>query len=143
MKYTPYPKRDPVKNYFPLPNEIFQLRLCPIELAIYAYLSCLENRKTYQCWPSYNTIADALSVSRNTVRKYVASLEEKLLITTEHTMIRGRDGKARNGNLRYTIRPVQEALNRFHERQMEDAELALTQAKAAEKAVKRATAERC
>ena len=143
MKYTPYPKRDPVKNYFPLPNEIFLLRLCPIELAIYAYLSCLENRKTYQCWPSYNTIADAVHISRNTVRKYVASLEEKNLITTEHTMIRGRDGKARNGNLRYTIRPVQEALNRFHERQMEDAALALTQAKAAEKAGKRATAERC
>ena len=126
-------------SYDELP--LFLLRLCPIELAIYAYLSCLENRKTYQCWPSYNTIADALHISRNTVRKYVASLEARGLITTEHTVICGRDGKARNGNLRYTIRPVQEALNLFHERQLEAAELAQARAKTAEKAGKQANVE--
>ncbi|MEE1049832.1 MAG: helix-turn-helix domain-containing protein, partial [Clostridia bacterium] len=27
MKYNRYPKRDAVKNYFPLPNEIFSLGL--------------------------------------------------------------------------------------------------------------------
>lgn len=36
--YYPYPKRDPIKNYFPLPNEIFLLDLTPGELAVYSYL---------------------------------------------------------------------------------------------------------
>ena len=56
MKYTPWPKRDPVKNYFQLPNEIFLLGLSPGALAVYSYLLCCENRQTYQCWPSYKTI---------------------------------------------------------------------------------------
>ena len=49
MKYTPRPKRDPIKNYFQLPNEIFLLGLSPGALAVYSYLLCCENRKTYQC----------------------------------------------------------------------------------------------
>ena len=42
MKYTPWPKRDPVKNYFQLPNEIFLLGLSPGALAVYSYLLCCE-----------------------------------------------------------------------------------------------------
>ena len=37
--YYPYPKRDPIKNYFPLPNEIFLLGLTPGELAVYSSAS--------------------------------------------------------------------------------------------------------
>ena len=36
--YYPYPKRDPIKNYFPLPNEIFLLGRPPGVLAWYMYL---------------------------------------------------------------------------------------------------------
>ena len=43
----------PSKNYFTMPNEIFSLGLDASEIAVYAYLRCLENRRTYQCWPSY------------------------------------------------------------------------------------------
>ena len=43
----------PNKNYFTMPNEIFSLGLDASEIAVYAYLRCLENRRTYQCWPSY------------------------------------------------------------------------------------------
>ena len=45
----------PSKNYFTLPNEIFSLGLGAGEIAVYAYLRCLENPSTYQCWPSYWT----------------------------------------------------------------------------------------
>ena len=31
-------KRNPIKDYFPLPNEVFYLGLVPGELAVYAYL---------------------------------------------------------------------------------------------------------
>lgn len=38
LKYQQYLKRDVVKNYFPLPNEIFYLGLCSGEIAVYALL---------------------------------------------------------------------------------------------------------
>ena len=62
--------QSPNKNYFTIPNEIFSLGLDASEIAVYAYLRCLENRSTYQCWPSYATIGNAVGISRNTVRKY-------------------------------------------------------------------------
>ena len=74
MTYTPRPKRDPVKNYFQLPNEIFLLGLSPGALAVYSYLLCCENRYTYQCWPSYKIIGRAVRMSANTVHKYVENL---------------------------------------------------------------------
>ena len=64
-------KRDPVKNYFPLPNEIYQLGLSQGAIAVYGYLLRIEDRRTYQCHPSYATIGKAVGMSRNTVRKYV------------------------------------------------------------------------
>ena len=49
-------KRDPIKNYFPLPNEIYQLGLSHGAIAVYGYLLRIEDRRTYQCHPSYATI---------------------------------------------------------------------------------------
>ena len=118
MKYTPRPKRDPVKNYFQLPNEIFLLGLSPGALAVYSYLLCCENRSTYQCWPSYRTIGRAARMSVNTVRKYVCELEERQLISTESTTVTTKAGLKRNGNLLYTIRPIQLALDQFYEQQL-------------------------
>ncbi len=43
MKYNRYPKRDAVKNYFPLPNEIFCLDLSAGEIAVFALISWLRN----------------------------------------------------------------------------------------------------
>lgn len=124
MKYNRYPKRDAIKNYFPLPNEIFMLGLCAGEISVYSYLLYRENRETFQCWPSYKTIGKAVGMSQNTVRKYVMALEGKALISTEPTSVRTRSGQKRNGSLLYTIRPIQEALDLFYERQMAQAELA-------------------
>ncbi|NCB75098.1 MAG: helix-turn-helix domain-containing protein [Clostridia bacterium] len=118
MKYSRYPKRDAIRNYFPLPNEIFSLGLCAGEISVYSYLLYREDRKTYQCHPSYKTIGRAIDASKNTVRKYVTALESKGLITTEPTNIRTKDGRKHNGSLLYTIRPIQEAINLFNERQL-------------------------
>ena len=105
-------------NYFPMPNEIFSLGLNSGEIAVYAYLMSCENRETYQCYPSYNTIGNALKMSKKTVMKYVKSLEDKCLITTEHTTVTLKSGQKQNGNLRYTIRPIKEAREEFYRRQM-------------------------
>ncbi len=126
MKFNRWPKRDPIKNYFPVPNEIYYLGLEAGEIAIYGYLLSIEDRKTYQCWPSYKTIGKAVRMSPNTVRKYVTALEEKDLISTEATLIRRKDGRPMNGSLLYTIRPIQGAVEMFYVRQLrkveEDAE---------------------
>lgn len=126
MSYHRWSKRDPVKNYFPLPNAIYSLGLTAGEIAIYGYLLSLENRKTYQCYPSYKTIGKAVRMSENTVRKYVMKLEENGLIRTEPTTIQSKSGRTMNGSLLYTIQPIQTAIDLFHERQMrkleEDAE---------------------
>lgn len=130
MKYKKYPKRYPIKNYFPLPNEIFCLGLSSGEISVYSYLLYCEDRKTFQCYPSYKTIGAALKISKNTVRKYVAGLEEKGFITTEPTQIFKNDGKRYNGNLRYTIRPIEEAKEQYLQLQLRQAQLAKAQADA-------------
>ena len=85
MKNKYYTSRDPIKNYFPLPNEVFALGLSPGALAVYSYLMYIEDRTTYQCHASYKTIGKAVNMSPNTVRKYVTELVERGLIQTEHT----------------------------------------------------------
>ena len=105
-----WPKRDPNKHYYLVPNEVFNLGLSSHEIAVYNYLLRCEDRRTYQCHPSYRTIGRAVQLSENTVRKYVAGLEEKGLIRTEPSTITTKDGRVRNGSLIYTIRPIQEAL---------------------------------
>ena len=117
-------KRDPVKNYFPLPNEIYQLGLSHGAIAVYGYLLRIEDRRTYQCHPSYATIGKAVGMSRNTVAKYVRQLEEKGLIRTEHTTVTLKDGRKRNGSLLYTILPPEQAVEQFNRRQLAKAEAA-------------------
>lgn len=127
--YHRWPKRDPNKNYSLVPNEIFNLDLCSHEIAIYDYLLRCEDRSTYQCHPSYRTIGQAVQLSENTVRKYVAGLEEKGLIRTEPSNIITKDGRVRNGSLIYTICPIQEALELNYQRQLAQAERDLERAR--------------
>ena len=126
MKYTRYPTRDAVKNYFPLPNEIFCLDLCSGEIAVYAYLMYREDRKTFQCHPSYKRIGEAVGMSKNTVKKYVDGLVEKRLITTEPTYVIKKKGEKRNGSLLYTIRPIEEVKEYYYQLQLERAALQRT-----------------
>ena len=118
MSFKQWPKRDPIKNYFLVPNEVFDIGLEYGEISVYAYLLRCENRKTYQCHPSYKTIGRAVHMSANTVRKYISGLERKGLVRSEPTMITTKDGRTRNGSLRYTIRPIQEAIDYYEEIQM-------------------------
>ena len=118
MKYNRYPKRDALKDYFPVPNEIFCLGLSSGEIAVYAYLMHCEDRKTFQCHPSYKTIGNAVGMSKNTVRKYVDGLTRKRLITTESTTVYTQNVEKRNGNLLYTVRPIEDAVEYHYEKQM-------------------------
>ena len=125
-----WPKRDTDKCYFKMPNEVFCLDLDSKEISIYAYLLRCEDRRTYQCHPSYRTIGRAVQLSENTMRKYVTALEEKGLIRTEPSTVTTKDGRMRNGSLIYTIRPIQEALELNYQRQFLQAERDMERAKA-------------
>ena len=81
-----------------------------------------EDRKTFQCHPSYATIGEAIGMSNNTVRKYVESLERKGFIYTEPTMVRTRDGRAHNGSLQYTLQPIKPIEEAYFDRQLREAE---------------------
>lgn len=118
MNYL-YNQQNKLRNQFIMPNQIMQLDLNATALAIYFYLRYIEDRKTYQCYPSYRTIGKALNIkSITTVAKYVRELEDKCLIYTEPTEIILKNGKKQNGNLKYTIRPIQDAVEYFHQQQM-------------------------
>ena len=100
-----------MSNCFILSNYVMNLELSATALAIYCYLMYIEDREKYECYPSYQTIGKALKIkSKNTVAKYVAELEEKCLIYTEPTEVVLKNGKKRNGNLKYKIRPIRDAL---------------------------------
>ena len=118
-------KRDPIKNYFPVPNEIFSLGLSSDAISIYGYLLSREDRKTYECLVRYRKISWAIGKSVTTVRKYVMELEERSLIRTERTNVVTKEGRKRNGRLLYHILPIQMAIDQFHERQLYEADLAL------------------
>ena len=104
-------------KFFTLPNEIFLLNLPPSAFMVYAYLLLIEDRKMHTCHPSYNTIATATGMSRNTVIKSIGILLEKHLVTMEHSQYLDQRGMKWNGNNLYTILPTQRAVDAFHQRQ--------------------------
>ena len=122
MRKSDWTRRDPIKNYFPLPNEIYSLGLSAGAIAVYGFLMRIENRQTYQCTASYRTIGHATGMSVNTVRKYVTGLEDRGLIRTERTTVTTRDGRILNGCLRYTILPIQQVVEAYHQRQLAEAD---------------------
>ena len=111
-------------NFFSLPNEVFLLGMSAGELSVYSYLKRCENRKTHQCWPSYKAIGQAVRMSENTVRKYIRQLEERVLIVTEPTEVITKHSGRRNGNLLFTLRPIQEVIDQHYACQLEELELA-------------------
>ena len=106
-----------VKNCFPVPNILLDMDLPASAVAVYLYLLRSADRKTDQCHPSEATIAKRLHLSRNTVAKYVRLLEERGLIITEHTKIITKDGIKKNGNLLYTMIPLQKVMEQHYEQQ--------------------------
>ena len=122
-------KNPAVSHFFPLPNAIFHLGLSAEEIATYAYLLYCEDRKTYQCFPSYTTIGNAIGKTKNSVKKYVDGLRSKGLIKTEPTTKTAKDGAVLNGNLLYTILPIQNGIDVYNEAQFYLAQIESAQQK--------------
>ena len=52
------------------------------------------------------------------MRKHVCTLAGKGLISTKDTTVSTKTGLKHNGNLLYTIRPIQLALDQFYDQQL-------------------------
>ena len=118
MRYDNSRKRDIPGDFFPLPKSIFNLDLSTGEIVVYAYFMYCEDRKTFQCHPSYATIGRSTGMSKNTVKKYVESLERKGFIFTEPTKVKTKDGRTHNGSLLYTLNPIKPIEEAHFERQI-------------------------
>ena len=123
----------PYQELLPCAKGHLSAGVSPGEIAVYSFLLFCEDRKTYQCYPSYRTIGDAVGMSRNTVCKYVRSLEEKGLVRTERTTVTLKDGRKRNGSLLYTLLPVEQALAQHNQHQLHLAEMAAERHRAQQK----------
>ena len=99
------------KKFFTLPNEVFLLRLLPSVFMVYAYLLLVEDRRTHTCHPSYNTIAAATRISKNTAMKSISTLLEMGLITVEPSSYFDKCGMKWKGNNLYTIQPIRPAVD--------------------------------
>ena len=130
-------KNPAVGHFFPLPNAIFHLGLSAEEIATYAYLLYCEDRKTFQCFPSYSSIGKAIGKTKNSVKKYVDGLRDKGLISTQMTKKIAKDGAVLNGNLLYTILPIQNGIDVYNETQLYLAQLEWEQQKILRLAEKR------
>ncbi len=111
------------KKFFTLPNEAFLLRLSPSSFMVYAYLLLIEDRQTHTCHPSYNTIATATGLAKNTAMKSINTLVEVGLIAVESSSYFDKRGMKWKGNNLYTVLPVRSAVDTFHRRQLHQVEL--------------------
>ena len=119
MLNTPYVKKDTIKNFFPVPNAVFDLGLHHMEISIYAYLLRIEDRRTYQCIASYPTIAKMVrkrddgrwegrivvghKENGDAIFHYVSAKTQKALMEKLHRCIVEYDGAELTEDCRMTL----------------------------------------
>ncbi len=69
----------PTREFFRLPNNIFDLGLTPIQFMLYAYLVSCAGSKGY-CWPSQNTISAKTGIGTTSVQEHLKVLEKRQII---------------------------------------------------------------
>ena len=127
------------KAVFPLPNDVFRLSLKPGELLVYIYLQYQKGVRSDQCWPSYATIGEAVGMSRKTVQKHIGSLINMGLVRADYTSVFVHGQKV-NGNLLYTVKPVEQVFREREKAQLDKLRQAEAQRKWDEKVKRTASA---
>ena len=77
------------KNFFILPNEIFEMKIPPSAFFVFCFLVRCKNKEG-RCFPSIQTISKAVNISKSTVCSSLKWLEENNLIETHHVFKNGR-----------------------------------------------------
>ena len=86
------------KNFFIVPNQIFELGLKPKEFAVYCCLLRHSDKNTENCFPSRRLIADECSMDKKTVDSALKELEARGLIKK---VCRYRENGSRTSNMYY------------------------------------------
>ena len=120
------------KAVFPLPNDVFRLGLKSGDLLVYIYLQYQKGAHSDQCWPSYATIGAAVGMSRKTVQKHIGALINQGLIQAEYTSVFVHGQKV-NGNLLYTLKPIEQVFREREKTQLDKLKQAEAQRKWDEK----------
>ena len=87
-KHSPpigWPTRNPKRNRFSIPNEIWAHKLRPIEFIIFSYLCYCKSHNQFGDFTSEMVVTDVHSTT-STVKKYVKSLISKDLITSDWSL---------------------------------------------------------
>ena len=84
------------KNFFIVPNQIFELGLKPKELTVYCCLLMHRNKNTDNCFPSRRLIAYECCIDKKTVDSALKKLESRGLIKK---LCRYRENGSRTSNL--------------------------------------------
>lgn len=87
----------PTKEFFRLPNNIFDLGLTPIQFMLYAYLVSCAGSKGY-CWPGQKTISAKTGIGTTSVQDHLKVLEKRQIIK-----IGKRRGRSGHWNNEYTL----------------------------------------
>lgn len=89
----------PTKEFFRLPNNIFDLGLTPIQFMLYSYLVSCAGSKSY-CWPSQNTISAKTGIGTTSVQDHLKVLEKRQIIKA------GKRRRSGHWNNEYTLLPL-------------------------------------
>lgn len=91
-------------NYFMIPNDVFNLMLTPSQFAVFCYLLRCSD-KSWTCYPSIPTIAQACRLSENTVRKALKYLEKRNIIRISGGYSMSKFGKMHNATYVFEVNP--------------------------------------
>ena len=69
----------PTKEFFRLPNKIFQVPLDATQFKLYAYFVCCSGSKGY-CWPTMETIMRDTGIKKSSLQKAIKALKQRKLI---------------------------------------------------------------
>ena len=86
------------KNFFIVPNQIFELGLNPKAFVVYCCLLRHSDKNTDNCFPSCRLIADECSMDKKTVDSALKELEARGLIKK---VCRYRENGSRTSNMYY------------------------------------------
>lgn len=86
------------KNFFIVPNQIFELGLKPKAFVVYCCLLRHSDKNTDNCFPSRRLIADECSMDKKTVDSALKELEVRGLVKK---VCRYRENGSRTSNMYY------------------------------------------
>ena len=69
----------PTKEFFRLPNKIFQVPLDATQFKLYSYFVCCSGSNGY-CWPTMETIMRDTGIKKSSLQKAIKILKKRQLI---------------------------------------------------------------